>query len=196
MWLEPNFRRRPETEIFGLAQLQRQMWVNLNWNSERNVVSVFTGNGKISVWFRSTVNVNFKIKHFPAFTCKTFISWGSQDIYTGNSKELQPRVWNCILQDFSWNSNDWKIVINNKATHDEVFFSPVIQKVTLFDSSDHLLNQQQQRLDKTYSSDKTLKSFIQSPLLHLSFLFENAKRTSCLTKTSLPQIMLNECWQA
>ena len=129
MWLEPNFRRGPETEIFGLAQLQRQMWVNLNWNSERNVVSVFTGNGKISVWFRSTVNVNFKIKHFPAFTCKTFISWGSQDIYTGNSKELQPRVWNCILQDFSWNSNDWKIVINNKATHDEVFFSPLPKKL-------------------------------------------------------------------
>ena len=49
---------------------------------------------------------------------------------------------------------------------------------------------------ENFSSDKTLKSFIQSPLLHLSFLFENAKRTSCLTKTSLPQIMLNECWQA
>ena len=73
---------------------------------------------------------------------------------------------------------------------------PLTQKVTLFDSSDHLLNQQQQCLDKTFSSDKKLKSFIQSPLLHLSFLFENAKRTSCLTKTSLPQIMLNECWQA
>ena len=129
MWLEPNFRRGPETEIFGRAQLQRQMWVNLNWNSERNVVSVFTGNGKISVWFRSTVNVNFKIKHFPAFTCKTFISWGSQDIYTGNSKELQPRVWNCTLQYFLGTQMIGKLLSTTKLFTTRCSFPPLSKKL-------------------------------------------------------------------
>ena len=131
MWLEPNFRRGPETEIFGLAQLQRQMWVNLNWNSERNVVSVFTGNGEISVWFKSTVNVNFTTlrKTLSCFHLQDIHIVGiTRYIHTGNSKDLQPRVWNCI-SNFLGNSNDWKIVINNKAIHDEVFFSPLPKKL-------------------------------------------------------------------
>ena len=100
-----------------------------------------------------------------------------------------------VSLDFSGNSNDWKIVINNKAIHDEVFFSPLSKKlhcstalITCWTSSSSVWIKLFVR--------QTLKSFIQSPLLRLSFLFENAKRTSCLTKTSLPQIMLNECWQA
>ena len=34
-----------------------------------------------------------------------------------------------VSLDFSGNSNDWKIVINNKAIHDEVFFSPLSKKL-------------------------------------------------------------------